>query len=160
MDNYTADRLEAFDTLNKILEKTGGSKVQIDEIGRSLKSNFENRSDFFREQCTHSQNEVCRDCENVFSCFATIKELIANPTLSSEIKDKLMSAFSTASAYILEWMNHILRGTHTQSTKESIFEKLSESRAMVLEDWIMKIIPQKYREKIEEWFGKKVFLVM
>ena len=42
-----------------------------------------------------------------------------------------------------------------QSTKEKILESLSESRAMVLGDWMMKIIPQKYREKMEEWFGKK-----
>ena len=86
--------------------------------------------------------------------------MIDNATLSSEIKDELAYDFSIAYTYILEWMNHILRGTHTQSKKEKILESLSESRAMVLGDWMMKIIPQKYQEKMEEWFGKKVFLVM
>ena len=149
VDNYTADGLEAFDTLSKVLEKTGGSKAEIDQIKKSLKaavtylkgdfkvhikeestcpthcrkfalSNWETRSEFFREQCKHHHNEVCQDCENIFSCLSTIKEMIDNATLSSEIKDELAYDFSIAYTYILEWINHILRGTHTQSTKEKI----------------------------------------
>ena len=38
VDNYTADGLEAFDTLSKVLEKTGGSKAEIDQIKKSLKA--------------------------------------------------------------------------------------------------------------------------
>ena len=62
---------------------------------------------------------------------------------------------AVASASILEWMRHILIGVQTQKTKEMIMKDLSESKAMVIREWMMKIIPQKYREKMEEWFGKK-----
>ena len=38
VDNYTADGLETFDTLQKILEKIGGNKAQKGEIEKSLKA--------------------------------------------------------------------------------------------------------------------------
>ena len=38
MDDYTADGLEVFDALSKLLEKTGGSKAEIDKIEKLLKA--------------------------------------------------------------------------------------------------------------------------
>ena len=81
--------------------------------------------------------------------------MIDSSNLSNESKNELYYDYAVASASILEWMRHILRGVQTQKTKEMIMKDLSESKAMVIGDWMMKIIPQKYKEKMEEWFGKK-----
>ena len=80
-------------------------------------------------------------------CLEAIKELIIDSGLNSESKDELAYDYSTASAYITEWVKHILRGVHTQSTKKKIIEMLSETNAMVLGDWMMKIIPQKIQRE-------------
>ena len=81
--------------------------------------------------------------------------MIDSSNLSNKSKNELYYDYAVASASILEWMRHILRGVQTQKTKEMIMKDLSESKAMVIGDWMMKIIPLKYWEKMEEWFGKK-----
>ena len=86
-------------------------------------SNKEGRSTYFRDDCSHQHIEICQECENVFLCLEAFKELITGSGLDSETKDELVYDYSTASAYITAWMKHILRGVHTQSTKEKIIEK-------------------------------------
>ena len=86
--------------------------------------------------------------------------MIDSSNLSIESKNELYYDYAVASASIPEWMRHILRGVQTQKTKEMIMKDYSESKAMVIGDWMMKIIPQKYREKMEEWFEKREFLGM
>ena len=70
-------------------------------------------------------------------------------------KNELLDDLEVAATNIMEWMQHILRGAHTQDTKTEIFEGLSPTTAFVIGDWMMKILPQYFREKMENWFGKR-----
>ena len=70
----------------------------------------------------------------------------------SVIKEELHYEAEVASTYILEWMRHIICGVHTQETKVNALSNLSEQSAWMVGDWMMKIPPQRYREKMEEWF--------
>ena len=182
VDNYTADGLEGFDTLEKVLDTLDCSKVEKEKLQKLLKSgvlylkgdfkvhvkeestcstycikfalrNTEIQTQYFREACGHEHKDVCTDCYNLFLCLEELKQMIDSSNLSNESKNELYYGYAVASASILEWMRHILRGLQTQKTKEMIMKDLSESKAMVIGDWMMKIIPQKYREKMEEWFG-------
>ena len=185
VDNYTADGLEGFDTLHKVLDTLDCNKVEKEKLQKLLKSgvlylkgdfkvhvkeestcsthcikfalsNTKIKAKYFREACGHEHKDVCTDCYNLFLCLEELKQMIDSSNLSNKSKNELYYDYAVASASILEWMRHILRGVQTQKTKEMIMKDLSESKAMVIGDWMMKIIPQKYREKMEEWFGKNV----
>ena len=71
--------------------------------------------------------------------------MIGLSNVSDENKNELNYDYSVASTSILEWIMHILRGVQMQKTKEMIMEELCISKAMVIGDWMMKIIPQKHR---------------
>ena len=59
-----------------------------------------------------------------------------------------------AATYVWEWMRHIMRSAHTQYTESIILEELTELSCFLIGDWMMKILLQHFREKMEDWFGK------
>ena len=95
VDNYTADGLEGFDTLHKVLHTLDCSKVENEKLQKLLKSgvlylkgdfkvhvkeestcsthsikfalsNMEIKANYFREACGHEHKDVCTDCCNLF----------------------------------------------------------------------------------------------
>ena len=70
------------------------------------------------------------------------------------MKEELLYEAKVAISSILEWMKHIVRGVHTQETKVNVLSNKDEESAWVVGDWMTKIPPQQYREKMEDWFGK------
>ena len=72
------------------------------------------------------------------------------------MEDKWLShKFNSAASDILQLKMHLLRAVHQDRAKTDLYEKLSESRALVIFDFAMKFLPQKYREAPVDFFGKK-----
>ena len=84
-------------------------------------------------------------CTNIF----------AKKIKDETVKEKLLYDVNVAGMYIIAWMRHKLQGAHTQDTKRGILEAIGETSAFVFGDWMMKILPQYFHEKIENWFGKR-----
>ena len=105
--------------------------------------------------CDHNHDDICNDCENVFQCLNEFHDHISNKIKDETVKEELLYDVNVAGMYIIAWMRHILRGTHTQDTKRGILEAMGETSAFVIGDWTMKILPQHFREKMENWFGKR-----
>jgi len=63
--------------------------------------------------------------------------------------------FTTSFESIINWQKHIIRGAQQDLGKEVMLKKAGRRTIYWLRDWGMKIIPQKYREKQVDWFGKK-----
>ena len=80
---------------------------------------------------------------------------ICDSTVSENEKEEQFYDLQCAATYILEWMRHILRAAHTHQTKVQALESLDDRSAYCIGDWMMKIIPQHFREKMEDWFGKR-----
>ena len=72
------------------------------------------------------------------------------------MKNKWLShKFNLAADDILQYKMHILRAIHQDHAKTDLMEKLSERRALIIFDFAMKFLPQKYREAQVDFFGKK-----
>jgi hypothetical protein len=59
---------------------------------------------------------------------------------------------------ILEWQKHILRSSQQEQAKQHIISMVDDKTVYWLGDWGMKMLPQKYRETMKDWFGKKASL--
>ena len=76
------------------------------------------------------------------------------------MKEELLYDIKVAAMYIMDWMRHILRGAHTQDTKRGILEAMDESSPFLIGDWMMKILPQYFREKWKTGWAKEAYLAM
>ena len=56
---------------------------------------------------------------------------------------------------ILNWKRHQLRTVNQDRARDYILEQLDDSSVYLIMDWAMKFLETKYREKQNEWFGKK-----
>ena len=108
-----------------------------------------------KSSCQHDHSETCDDCQNVFFSLQSIHDLIDENVQDAVMKEELLYEAKVATSYILEWMKHIIRRVHTQETKVNVLSNLDEESAWVVGDWMMKIPPQQYREKMKDWFGKR-----
>ena len=103
-----------------------------------------------KPECNHSHNDICEECENDVQCLDSFYESVLYTTDSTEREEMLYDLNS----YVLVWMCHIIRSAQTQYTKSIILEELTDSSCFLIGDWMMKILPQYFREKIEDCFGK------
>ena len=56
---------------------------------------------------------------------------------------------------IIEWKKHQLRTVHQEKAREQALEQLDHDSIYIHMDWSMKFLPVKYREKMNDWFGKR-----
>ena len=56
--------------------------------------------------------------------------------------------------------SYIMLGVHTQEFKINALSNLDNESAWLIDDWMTKILPQRYREKMEDWFEKGTFPAM
>ena len=182
IDNYTAGGYEGFQTI-EILEKLSLAndikqvfKSSLKNAPMYLKGNYrlhvQNQESLCpthcrifalsnpkvketKSSCKHDHSETCDDCQNVFFSLQSIIDLIKENVQDAIMKEELLYEAKVAISYILEWMRHIIRGVHTQETKVNVLSNLDEESAWVVGDWMTKIPPHQYREKMEDWFGKR-----
>ena len=72
----------------------------------------------------------------------------------------LVHKFNAASSDILQLKMHLLRAVHQDRAKTDLLDKLSEKRALIIFDFAMKYLPQKYREAQVDFFGKKGYYII
>ena len=65
-----------------------------------------------------------------------------------------MFLFRTVKHAILSWKSHILRSTNQDRVRLDVLEQLDEKNILIVNDWAMKFLPQRYRESQADWFGK------
>ena len=109
------------------------------------------KTEEFSENCScERHNFICEDCLNHIETFDTIAEIL------NKMENKWLShKFNLAASDILQLKMHLLRAVHQDRAKTDLYEKLSETRALVIFDFAMKFLPQKYREAQVDFFGEK-----
>ena len=55
----------------------------------------------------------------------------------------------------MSWKGHIVRSANQDRERTDALEKLDEKTVLIVNDWAMKSLPQKYREFQTDWFGKR-----
>ena len=67
----------------------------------------------------------------------------------------LLHKFEIAAKEVIEYKKHIVRIIHQDREKADIMERLSREEVLVIFDYAMKFLPQKYREAQSDFFAKK-----
>jgi len=105
--------------------------------------------------CNHSKHFMsCIKCNSLLALLRRMEDLV-NDVPPSENKDEFIIDLLTAKVDILSWMFHIIRGVQQDKGKQFVMSQLDSKSGLLLSDWAMKVLPQSYREKMDDWFGKK-----
>ena len=105
----------------------------------------------YSKDCTCTDhNNICSGCTNQVETFEKIRQI-----LSAMNERWLMYKFDIASKEVNEYKKHIVRAIHQDRAKADIVEKLSTTEALMIFDYAMKFLPQKFREAQTDFFAKK-----
>ena len=97
---------------------------------------------------THAN--ICSGCKNQVETFASIKDNLV------DMGDRwLLHKFELAAKDVNEYKKHIVRAIHQDRAKTDTMKNLSPRVALILFDYAMKFLPQKYREAQSDFFAKK-----
>ena len=53
------------------------------------------------------------------------------------------------------WKAHLIRSVTQEEAKQNTLNQLDEGTCLIIIDWAMKYLPQRYRERMSEFFGKR-----
>ena len=70
-------------------------------------------------------------------------------------KDEAIYQMKSAKLAILAWKRHILRSHNEDQARYDVLDQLDEETVLIINDWAMKFLPQKYRESQADWFAKR-----
>ena len=111
----------------------------------------------FRTDCGHQHNLVCSDCQSLADTIQAVKSEITkhSSVLGKERKEDLQYDANSASKKIFDWKAHVIRAQNQERSKHAILKSLREDEVLIIVDWAMKFTAMKFREKQEEWYGKR-----
>jgi len=110
----------------------------------------------FQVQCDHHHDDSCDRCGQLTSALCEIESALitqANNMLPA-VGDELKFTVKMAKSNILAWKAHILRSINQDAARVDVLESLDDSSVLIIQDWAMKYLPQKYHESQTDWFGK------
>ena len=85
-----------------------------------------------------------------------IEKLLTEVLFASEgDRDEAFYLFQSAKLAILSWKCHLLRSVKQDQARLDALSLLNEGTVLLINDWAMKFIPQRYRESQSDWFGKR-----
>ena len=96
---------------------------------------------------------VCEQCEQLKATLDEMEESIkkhSSHLYSQEQKHDLLYDFERSKNGIFLWKSHALRSVNQESAKQEALQLV-----LVVNDWAMKFLQMKYREKQSEWFAKR-----
>ena len=110
----------------------------------------------FSQECDHQRDERCSQCEALDNVLICIENLVHTAEFhSEEDKDEASYLCKTSVNAIRSWKSHQLRSVHQDQVRLDTINALDEHSALIVSDWAMKFIPQRYRESQQEWFRKR-----
>lgn len=75
--------------------------------------------------------------------------------LSKDELDEAIYIVQSSTLAIKSWKCHILRSLNQDQARHDSLELLDHETVLIVNDWAMKFLPQKYRESQSDWFGKR-----
>lgn len=74
---------------------------------------------------------------------------------SKDDEDEALYIVQSATLAIQSWKCHILRSLNQDLARHDSLDVLDHETVLIINDWAMKFLPQKYRESQSDWFGKR-----
>ena len=185
LDNTTAEGSEAIDNVSNAittLEEQGADptwvtsvKQKVKDIKRYLKTEYKghvgkdercadhcvvhslsDRSEpRFNDTCKQAHNATCVQCASFDELIEEITNKINETPMSEEERSRLRHECMQYIESIKAWKAHLIRTVNQEEAKQDVLSQLDGEKCMVVMDWAMKYLPQRYRERMSDFFGKR-----
>lgn len=109
----------------------------------------------FQNVCHHEHNKWCSTCEGLFQLLDEIEITLEKNVNENEI-DQIMFDFARYKDNVENWVKQNLQNCIQEPSKISAFDEIkdNENSAVLIRDWAMKFLPQKFHENQSFFFGK------
>ncbi|KAK3718611.1 hypothetical protein QZH41_004591 [Actinostola sp. cb2023] len=185
LDNVTAEGTEAFDSISRMVEtlvENGADRIMgqnshqaIKEAKRYLKTDFkahigreENCSNHcpvhalsdptnlhFKQECEHDHIAECERYEALDNLLEDVLKMLDDVELTEVQKERMKFEYNDCIRSIRAWKSHLLRSVNQEEAKQDILNNLDDEGCLIIIDWAMKFLPQHYRERMSDFFGKR-----
>ena len=179
-----AQAFESLEHVIIVLEESGASsiwgkeaKTTLKEAKRYLKTDFKSHvgpeercvdhctafslsdphNDIFAQHCDHTHDMSCPSCSQLDEVSSNVMSMINSPKLILTDEQQSQVTFDVTHAVeaIANWKAHVLRSVNQEQAKEETLGALNDQSVLVTMDWAMKYLPQRYREQMSDFYGKR-----
>ena len=109
----------------------------------------------YSQQCQHDHEESCFQCENIRRIWKGLLQLIEkhknemDDLQFQEHKKLINDSFD----HIFCYQKHLMRAAGQNMAWDSLYDDKGET-CLVVQDWAMKYLPEKFRESTADWYAK------
>ena len=114
-------------------------------------------NDAFAQHCDHTHDMSFPSCSQLDEVLSNVMSMINSPKLTLTDEQQSQVAFDVTHAVegIANWKAHMLRTVNQEQAKEETLDALNDQSVLVIMDWAMKYLPQRYREQMSHFYGKR-----
>ena len=111
----------------------------------------------FTQHCGHTREMSSPSCSQLDEVLSNVMSIINSPklTLTDEQQSQVTFDVTRAVEAIANWKAHTLRTVNQERAKEETLVALNDQSVLVIMDWAMKCLPQRYREQMSNFYGKR-----
>ena len=105
--------------------------------------------------CCKNHNQVCDDCAQRYTIFDDLQVTIFASSLSISRKYYYQEQVRKVQEQLDLYIAHFVRGKYQRMQFMEEVEWIKACKAVVVCDYMMKLLLHKFREPQRDWFGKK-----
>jgi len=111
----------------------------------------------FAKECSHAHDTSCDMCSKIDEILVGITKMISLPELHLSDQEQSHIRFDVehATEAIYIWKAHLIRTVNQERAKQDTLNFLSDEKILVVMDWAMKYLPNRYREQMSDFYGKR-----
>ena len=115
-----------------------------------------NNSNYF-SSCNHEHDLSCHECARLTRLVEKIDEKlnVTNVPLTEEQRARSQYDHKQATNSILSWKAHLIRTVVQEKAKQDVLTNLDKESTLLIMDWAMKFLPMKFRERMDDFYGKR-----
>ena len=133
-----------------------GSKERCKDHCTTFSLSDPNNSDY-SSSCNHERDLSCDECAPLTCLVENIDEKLndKNVPLPEEQRARSQYDHKQATNSILSWKAHLVRTLVQGKAKQDILTNLYKESTLLIMDWAMKFLPMKFRERMDDFYGKR-----
>ena len=111
----------------------------------------------FSGSCNHEHDLSCHECSRLTNVIEEINAKLNDKRipLTDDLRARLLHEQNQAIKCIHAWKSHLLRTIVQDNAKQNILANLDRGSMLMIMDWAMKFQPMKFREQMDDFFGKR-----
>ena len=111
----------------------------------------------YSRSCNHEHDLSCHECSKFADAIEEITTKLNDKSihLTDDQRARLKFEQYQATNCIHAWKSHLLRTIVQENARQDVLNDLDSESTLMIMDWAMKFQPMKFREKMDDFFGKR-----